>query len=129
ISVRRVSRIVLSDHAGRHTLAGGRELDPLPPRRGRLRPERLASLAALAEPDAGGALGKLVDAAGIVDLPRFALVRNMPQSDVEALADMPGFHRLGSGTTAIAIGAARLGPLGDSLPAALGQWHAPQADP
>ena len=121
-------RVILRDHAARHTLAGGRALDPLPPRRGRSRPERLAALAALAEPDAGDALEKLVDAAGIVDLPRFALVRNMPQSDVEALADMPGFHRLGSGTTAIAIGAARLGPLGDSLLAALGQWHAAQAD-
>src|SRR5213078_2328458 len=78
-------RVILRDHAARHTLAGGRALDPLPPRRGRSRPE----------PDAGDALEKLVDAVGIVDLPRFALVRNMPQSHVEALADMPGFHRLG----------------------------------
>ena len=65
---------------------------------------------------------------GIIDLPRFALLRNMPQSHVEALADMPGLHRLGSGSTAIAIGAERLGRLGDSLLAALGQWHAAQAD-
>src|SRR3954447_19977216 len=121
-------RVILRDHAARHTLAGGRALDPLPPRRGRSRPERLAALVALAEPDAGDALEKLVDAAGIVDLPRFALVRNMPQSHVEALADMPGFHRLASGSTAIAIGEARLARLGDSLLGALGQWHAAQAD-
>src|SRR5205085_646449 len=49
-------RIVLRDHAARHTLAGGRVLDPMPPRRGRSRPERLAVLAAMTEPDAGDAL-------------------------------------------------------------------------
>jgi len=121
-------RIVLRDHAARHTLAGGRALDPQPPRRGRSRPQRLAVLAAMAEADAGNALEKLVDGGGIIDLARFALVRNLPQSEVEALADMTGFHRLGSGTTAIAIGAERLARLGDSLLAALSQWHAAQPD-
>ena len=121
-------RVILRDHAARHTLAGGRALDPLPPRRGRSRPERLAALAALAEPDAGDALEKLVETGGIIDLPRFAQVRNLPQSDIETLADVAGFHRLGSGSTAIAIGAERLARLGDSLLAALGQWHAAQAD-
>jgi selenocysteine-specific elongation factor len=121
-------RIVLRDHAARHTLAGGRALDPLPPRRGRSRPERLAALAALTEPDAGDALEKLVETGGIIDLPRFAQVRNLPQSDIETLADVAGLHRFGAGSTAIAIGAARLGRLGDSLLAALGQWHAAQAD-
>jgi selenocysteine-specific elongation factor len=121
-------RVILRDHAARHTLAGGRALDPLPPRRGRSRPERLAALAALAEPDAGDALEKLVETGGIIDLPRFAQVRNLPQSDIETLADVAGLHRFGAGTTAIAIGSARLGRLGDSLLAALGQWHAAQAD-
>src|SRR5436190_1431816 len=95
-------RVILRDHAARHTLAGGRALDPLPPRRGRSRPERLAALAALAEPDAGDALEKLVETGGIVDLPRFAQVRNLPQSDIETLADVAGLHRLGAGSTAIA---------------------------
>src|SRR5437762_8667063 len=120
-------RVILRDHAARHTLAGGRALDPLPPRRGRSRPERLAALAALAEPDAGDALEKLVETGGIIHLPRFAQVRNLPQSDIETLADVAGFHRLGFGSTAIAIGAERLARLGDSLLAALGQWHAAQA--
>ena len=44
-------RAVLRDHAARHTLAGGRVLDPAPPRRGRARPERLAVLEAQREPD------------------------------------------------------------------------------
>jgi selenocysteine-specific elongation factor len=88
----------------------------------------LAVLAAMAEADAGNALEKLVAGGGIIDLARFALVRNLPQSEVEALADMSGFHRLGSGGTAIAIGAERLARLGDSLLAGLSQWHAAQPD-
>src|SRR4051812_3755912 len=44
-------RAIIRDHAARHTLAGGRVLDPLAPRRSRSRPERLAALAALTERD------------------------------------------------------------------------------
>src|SRR4029079_5357422 len=65
-------RAIVRDHAARHTLAGGRVLDPVAPRRFRSRPERLAALAAMAEPDAGDALEKLVEAAGIVSLSPFA---------------------------------------------------------
>ena len=121
-------RIVLRDHAARHTLAGGRALDPLPPRRGRSKPERLAALAALAEPDAGTALEQLVAAAGIVELARFALLRNLPQSEVEELADAADLRRIGAGPAAIAIGTERLARLGDSLLAALSQSHAAQPD-
>src|SRR5205085_318782 len=77
---------ILRDHMARHTLAGGRVLDPGPPRRGRQRPERLATLRALAEPDPGDALECLLDdpdGPGIVVLAPFALARNLPQSEVE----------------------------------------------
>jgi len=121
-------RIVLRDHAARHTLAGSRALDPLPPRRGRSRPERLAVLAALTEPDAGDALEGLIEAAGIVELPRFALIRNLAQSEVEALAEVGGFRRFGAGVSALAVGEDRLKRLGESLVAALAQVHIAQPD-
>jgi selenocysteine-specific elongation factor len=121
-------RIVLRDHAARHTLAGGRALDPLPPRRGRSRPERLMALAAMAEPDPGDALESLIEASGIVGLTRFALVRNLPQSEIEALAEAGGFPCVGAGTTALAVGAERLARLGGSLAAALAQVHTAQPD-
>lgn len=121
-------RIVLRDHAARHTLAGGRALDPLPPRRGRSRPERLAVLTAMAEPDAGNALEQLVETAGLVELARFACIRNLPQSEVEMLADAAGARRFGAGAAAIAIGLDRLARLGESLLAALAQSHAAQPD-
>ena len=121
-------RVVLRDHAARHTLAGGRTLDPLPPRRGRSRPERLTTLAALTEADAGNALEQLIEAAGIAELARFALIRNLPQSEVEALADAAGLRRFGAGTTAVAVGDERLARLGESMMEALGQAHAAQPD-
>src|SRR5947208_1899495 len=117
-------RIVLRDHAARHTLAGGRTLDPLPPRRGRSRPERLAVLTAMTEPDAGDALERLVETAGIVDLARFSLVRNLPQSEIETLAEAGGFRRFGAGASALAVGEDRLRRLGESLVTALAQVHA-----
>src|SRR5207245_10577864 len=52
-------RAVLSDHGARHTLAGGRVVDPFPPRRGRRLPARLAVLEAAAEADPGPGLIRL----------------------------------------------------------------------
>ncbi|HEV8680784.1 MAG TPA: selenocysteine-specific translation elongation factor [Stellaceae bacterium] len=121
-------RVVIRDHMARHTLAGGRVLDPGPPRRGRQRPERLAALAALAEPDAGDALERLVEAAGIVALAPFALARNLALAEVEDLAAAGGFDRVGTGDSALALGAARLAQLGDGLVAALAEWHRSQPD-
>src|SRR5207253_3691324 len=100
--------VVILDRMARQTLAGGRVLDPGPPRRGRSRPERLAALAALAEPDAGDALERLLDAAGIAALAPFALARNLPHDEVEALVEAGGFHRVGAGTAAVALSPAHL---------------------
>ena len=121
-------RVIIRDHMARHTLAGGRVLDPGPPRRGRSRPERLAALAALAEPDAGDALERLVDVAGIVALAPFALARNLPQEEVEALVEAGGFRRVGAGAGAIALSPAHLAHLGDSIAAALAAWHSAQPE-
>ena len=117
-------RAIIRDHAARHTLAGGHVLDPGPPRRGRARPERLAALVAMAEPDAGDALERLLEAAGIVELAPFAQARNLPIGEIEQIAEAGGLHRLG----AIAIGAARLAGLGDAIVVALAEWHRAQPD-
>jgi selenocysteine-specific elongation factor len=117
-------RAIIRDHGSLHTLAGGRVLDPGPPRRGRGRPERLAALEALAEPDAGDALERLIEAAGIVDLAAFAQARNLPLAEIEALADLGGSHRAGG----LAISAGRLAMLGDGIEGALAEWHRAQPD-
>src|SRR5712691_10402083 len=121
-------RVIIRDHMARHTLAGGWVLDPGPKRRGRSRPERLAALAALSESDAGDALERLLDAAGIVALAPFALARNLPQDEVEALVEAGGFLRVGAGADAIALSPAHLARLGDRIAAVLAEWHRSQPD-
>jgi selenocysteine-specific elongation factor len=121
-------RAIIRDHAARHTLAGGRVLDPLAPRRFRARPERLEALAALAEPDAGDALEKLVAAAGVVALAPFAWARNLPLAEVEGLAEVAGLARFGSGDAVIAVSPERLAQLGDRIEAVLAEWHRAQPD-
>jgi selenocysteine-specific elongation factor len=121
-------RAIVRDHAARHTLAGGRVLDPIAPRRGRSRPERLAMLAALAESDAGDALERLVAAAGTVSLAPFAWARNLPQPEIEALADTAGLARFATGEAAIAISPERLAELGARIAASLSEWHRVQPD-
>ena len=117
-------RAIIRDHAARHTLAGGRVLDPAPPRRGRQRPERLAALTALTEADAGDALEKLAEVAGIVALAPFAQARNLPLAEVATLAEAAELATTG----ALAIAAARLAELGERLVETLAEWHRSQPD-
>lgn len=121
-------RVVLRDHGARHTLGGGRVVDPFPPRRGRSRPERLSALDALAEADPGEALIRLVDAAGMVELGKFALARNLPPPDIDLLAEAGGARRIGSAATALAASPQRLQEIGDAIAAALAEVHRAQSD-
>jgi selenocysteine-specific elongation factor len=121
-------RAVIRDHAARHTLAGGRVLDPGPPRRGRARPERLAALDALAETDAGDALERLTRTVGIVALAPFAQARNLPLGEVEALAGAADLRRIGAGPGAMTLSAERAAALGEAIAATLAAWHRTQPD-
>jgi len=72
-------RIVIRDAAGRETLGGGSVLDPFPPARHRRRPERLALLAALEQPDAAARLAALLEAAPHgLDIDELAAAHNLP---------------------------------------------------
>ena len=121
-------RVVLRDHASRRTLGGGRVADPFPPRRGRGRPVRLARLAALAEPDPGVALAQLVDAAGAVELAPFALARNLDPAEIELIVEIAGLQRLGPTRDAVVTNVARLAAFGETIVAALAEWHRTQPD-
>ncbi|HTZ36832.1 MAG TPA: selenocysteine-specific translation elongation factor [Stellaceae bacterium] len=120
-------RVVLRDHAARHTLAGGRVVDPFPPRRGRARPERLALLAALREADPGSALERVLGLAGCLDLAPFALARNLALDEADALAAAGGFARVGGARAPHAATRERLDALGRRLEEALAERH--RADP
>jgi len=120
-------RAVLRDHAARRTLAGGRVADPFAPRRGRRLPARLAVLEATAEPDPARALGRLLEVAGLVDLPHFALVRNLAAAELDALTEAGGFLRVGPARAGVAVTPDRLAALGEETVAALAASH--QAHP
>jgi selenocysteine-specific elongation factor len=119
---------VLRDYGAVHTLAGGRVLDPFPPRRGRSRPERLATLAALEESDPGSALKRLLGLSGVVALAPFVLARNLAAEELDGLIEAGGFLRLGGGRDALAVVPERLAELGDSLAEALAEAHRAQPD-
>jgi selenocysteine-specific elongation factor len=121
-------RVVLRDHGAIHTLAGGRVIDPFPPRRGRSRPERLALLPALREADAGSALEQLLAVTGFVGLAPFALARNMSLETAAELVAAGSFIRAGDTRAPYAASAARLAELGDSIAAALADIHRAEPD-
>jgi selenocysteine-specific elongation factor len=121
-------RAVLRDHAARHTLAGGLVVDPFARRRGRRQPARLAVLEAAATTDPGQALARLLTAEGVVDLPQFALARNLAPTELDALIEGGGFLRVGPARASVAVTPARLASLCDEIVEALGAWHQAQPD-
>jgi selenocysteine-specific elongation factor len=122
-------RAVLRDHGARTTLAGGRVVDPLAPRRGRRSPERLAMLSAMAAPDPAAALRHMLAVAGVVDLARFSLLRNLGPGEMAALtAPGHGFRRVGPQEAAVAIAPRHLARLADEVAELLGEWHRAQPD-
>jgi selenocysteine-specific elongation factor len=121
-------RVVLRDHGAIRTLAGGRVVDPFPPRRGRARPERLAALAALREPDAGSALEGLLRTAGSADLAPFALSRNLPLEQVGELAVTGGFVCFGDTRALHAATPDRLSELGAAFTETLAAIHRAEPD-
>jgi selenocysteine-specific elongation factor len=121
-------RAVLRDHASRHTLAGGRVVDPFPPRRGRRLPSRLAVLRASAEADPALALLRILAAEGLVSLPDFALARNLAPAELAALTKAGGFLCLGTPRAPVAVTAERLAALCDNIVAALAASHEAQPD-
>jgi selenocysteine-specific elongation factor len=123
-------RAVLRDHAARTTLAGGRVVDPLAPRRGRRRPARLALLAAMAPSDPATALGLMLAAEGLVDLGHFALVRNLTAAELAALIDGlgAGSRCFGPPQAPFAITRERLAALAESVAGTLAEWHRAQPD-
>ena len=123
-------RVILRDHAARTTLAGGRVVDPLPPRRGRRSRARLAVLAAMAPADPVTALRQMLAVAGVVDLVQFALIRNLAPQQAAALAgaDTGQFRVVGPEGAAVAVAHEHLAVLADKIAAALARWHQVQPD-
>jgi selenocysteine-specific elongation factor len=121
-------RVILRDHGQRHTLAGGRVVDPFARRRGRAQPARLAALPALAEPDPATALPLLAETAGIVDLAQLALARNLDPGALAGIVDPAHSVEVGPPRERVVIARPRLEALAEAVLARLDDWHRAQPD-
>jgi selenocysteine-specific elongation factor len=113
-------RFILRDASARHTIAGGTVLDIAPPTRRKSSPERLAMLAALADPDPAVALALAAQQqpAG-VDLAAYALNRNLDAAVMSALCARLALRVVGD----TAFAPAGWQALGERLLAALANEH------
>ena len=113
-------RFILRDAGARHTIGGGQVLDIFPPHRKKRSPERLAMLAALADPDPAVALQLAAEQqpAG-VELTPYALNRNLARADLADLCQRLQFKVIGD----TAFAPARWAALESKLLAALAAEH------
>ena len=121
-------RAVLRDHAARTTLAGGRVVDPLAPRRGRRLPQRLAVLDAMTPADPAKALQQMLALVGVVDLAQFALVRNLTAAELDALTDGAEFLKVGPAQAPVAVTREHRTTLAARIVEGLAAWHQTQPD-
>ena len=79
-------RLILRDQSARRTIAGGKVIDPFAPARGRSKPERLATIAAMevGEPEAS-ITSLLKTSSEDINLSKFTLSRNMKIEDTVKL--------------------------------------------
>lgn len=122
-------RFVLRDGASRHTVGGGRVIDPFAPARGRAKHARLAALSGMAADSAPDALAALLVATPDgVDLNRFACARNLTVAAAAALwraADMVHVDRAAS---RYGLSPAHGRALKVAILAALGRGHEEQPE-
>jgi selenocysteine-specific elongation factor len=121
-------RVVLRDHAARHTLGGGRVVDPLAPRRGRRLPARLALLDAMTPTDPATALQQMLAVVGVVDLAQFALARNLTVAEMDALTEGAEFLRAGPAQAPVAVTREHLATLAARIVESLALSHRTQPD-
>ena len=137
-------RFIVRDAAHHRLAGGGIVIDPFVRARGRARPERLAELGALEEPNAAEALAALLARTlAPIDLDRFGQARNLDTSEtdevlrnIRALTVVRG-HRIADGTASPPPGAAaslwgvatpRWLALRDALVARLDALHAAEPE-
>jgi selenocysteine-specific elongation factor len=89
-------RFVLRDQSAQRTIAGGHVIDPLPPKRGRARPTRIAALQAMNHRDPGDMLAALTEISetGVLLSP-FSVSHNLPQLQSDAIIESLSLKRVG----------------------------------
>ncbi len=125
-------RFILRDPSTQRAVGGGQVVDPFGPARGRARLERLAQLAALAEPDAAASWSAMLTLSPEgLSMQRFALARNLTFDESETLAassgarPLPGEHTEGARRY---IAQTHWQTWRDQALVALSHWHSTHTD-
>ena len=123
VSAKAGDAVIIRDQSARRTLGGGKIVDPFSPRRGRARPERLAWLHALLDPDREAALAAIL-AASPAGAPLNALEAawNLNPAEAEALRARVDVCCVGDDET-IGLTQAHHDALAAAVLAALEDWH------
>ncbi|OED34804.1 selenocysteine-specific translation elongation factor [Chromatiales bacterium (ex Bugula neritina AB1)] len=117
-------RFVLRDQSAQYTIAGGYVLDPLPPRRGRSRPERLQILRALDQPDAALALRELLRVSSYgVDLRQFCAISNLRDDKITSVLEVNDVVDIESGGERWGVTSAHWRSLNQLALQTLTDWH------
>jgi len=112
--------LILRDQSAQRTIGGARVVDVFPPNRGRAKPDRLAYLHAMAEPDALTALGQLLDVApNGLDLARFNLCRNLTPAETAIVGELTSMRRMGY----IGFSAVHWDAIRSDIAETLDRWH------
>ncbi len=122
-------RFILRDQSAQRTIGGGRIIDPFSPARGRARPQRLALVKAMGEPEPSNALKKVLSlTSGGLDLNRFGQSRNLAPSEAEVLWESVDMVRLGGARDAVGIERTAWEGLRDAIVEAVRAWHQARPD-
>lgn len=117
--------MILRNQSSSRTVAGGRIVDPFSPPRGRSRPERLALVAAMDNPDPAAALVAMLDLSDFgLDLNQFVLARNLDADEAGSIFNATEMDRIQSSSQNLGLQKARFQALKDAIIATLSSWHA-----
>jgi selenocysteine-specific elongation factor len=121
--------LILRDQSAQRTIGGARVVDVFPPNRGRAKPDRLAYLHAMAEPDAPTALGNLLDVApNGLDLARFNLCRNMTPAEIDIVQELTPMRQIANGDNPIGFAAGHWDAIQRDVVDTLESWHRSHPD-
>jgi len=121
--------LIIRDQSAQRTIGGGRVIDLYPPTRGRAKPERIAFLRAMEEPDDGTALAALLEnSPNGLFLDRFATARNLAPGDMEALAELVPMKSVSTEAGTLVFSAHHWDAVRTAVLDGLAAWHKKSPD-
>ena len=121
--------LIIRNQSAQRTIGGGQVIDVYSPTRGRAKPERIAFLRAMEEPDDGTALSALLENSphGLF-LEQFAGARNLASGDMEALSELVPMKAVSIETGTLGFSAQHWETVRTAVLDGLAAWHKKSPD-